>query len=114
MIQNGTILQVGRCLRVHTLNISSPWLADADFAQRQVSDNSGAKTAQCINQSGRSWGIGDIITVAVKSAVVRGARRCFAAPYLWPPSLPVKHAGVGAARRQGRRRHRAKGGDSGN
>ncbi len=87
MIQNGTVLQVGCCLRVRTLNISSPWLADADFAQRQVSDNSGAKTAQCINQSGRSWGIGDIITVAVKSAVVRGARRCFARCALPPAAL---------------------------
>ena len=43
------------------------------LATPQVTDNSGAKTAQCINQSGRSWGIGDIITVAVKSAAVRGA-----------------------------------------
>lgn len=36
-----------------------------------VSDNSGAKVAQCINQSGKSWGIGDIITVAIKRAQPR-------------------------------------------
>ena len=39
----------------------------------QVSDNSGAKIAQCIQQSGRSWGIGDTITVAIKKAAPRGA-----------------------------------------
>ena len=38
----------------------------------QVSDNSGAKVAQCITQSGRSWGIGDTITVAIKKAATKG------------------------------------------
>jgi large subunit ribosomal protein L14 len=36
-----------------------------------VADNSGAKVAQCINQSGKSWGIGDIITVAIKRSQPR-------------------------------------------
>lgn len=35
----------------------------------QVSDNSGARIVQCIEQSGRTWGIGDTITVAVKKAI---------------------------------------------
>ena len=35
----------------------------------QVSDNSGARIVQCIEQSGRSWGVGDTITVAVKKAI---------------------------------------------
>lgn len=34
----------------------------------QVTDNSGAKLVQCIQGSGTSWTIGDIITVAVKTA----------------------------------------------
>ncbi|KAK9902025.1 hypothetical protein WJX75_001543 [Coccomyxa subellipsoidea] len=38
----------------------------------EVSDNSGAKIAQCIQQSGRSWGIGDTITVAIKKAATKG------------------------------------------
>jgi large subunit ribosomal protein L14 len=38
----------------------------------QVSDNSGAKIAECINQTGRSWGVGDTITVAIKKAAPRG------------------------------------------
>ena len=33
-----------------------------------VSDNSGARLVQCIEQTGRNWTIGDIITVAVKKA----------------------------------------------
>ncbi|CAL5228447.1 g11584 [Coccomyxa viridis] len=37
----------------------------------EVSDNSGAKIAQCITQSGKSWGIGDTITVAIKKAAAR-------------------------------------------
>lgn len=53
-------------------------------SQLQVTDNSGAKVAQCINQSGKSWGIGDVITVSIKKAQprskvaagqVRGRRR---------------------------------------
>jgi ribosomal protein L14 len=40
-------------------------------SQLQVTDNSGAKVAQCINQSGRSWGIGDVITVSIKKAQPR-------------------------------------------
>ena len=39
--------------------------------QLQVTDNSGAKVAQCINQSGKSWGIGDVITVSIKKAQPR-------------------------------------------
>jgi hypothetical protein len=35
----------------------------------QVTDNSGARLVQCINQSGTTWGIGDVITVAVKKAI---------------------------------------------
>ena len=35
----------------------------------QVSDNSGARVVECIEQSGRSWGVGDTITVAVKKAI---------------------------------------------
>ena len=34
----------------------------------QVSDNSGAKLVQCIQPSGKSYTIGDVITVAVKAA----------------------------------------------
>ena len=34
----------------------------------QVADNSGAKTAACINQTGRVFTIGDLITVAVKTS----------------------------------------------
>lgn len=34
----------------------------------QVSDNSGAKIVQCIKPSGKSYSIGDVITVAVKTA----------------------------------------------
>jgi len=34
----------------------------------QVADNSGAKIVQCIQPSGKSYTIGDIITVAVKTA----------------------------------------------
>lgn len=67
----------------------------------QVSDNSGAKTAQCINQSGRSWGIGDIITVAIKSAAVRGTpltkeslTEFLHAPLSFP-DCPCKKASVG-------------------
>ncbi|KAK9827426.1 hypothetical protein WJX74_001273 [Apatococcus lobatus] len=33
-----------------------------------VTDNSGARVVQCINQSGTAWRVGDTITVAVKSA----------------------------------------------
>ena len=33
-----------------------------------VSDNSGAREVQCINQSGQSFGVGDTITVAVKKS----------------------------------------------
>lgn len=33
-----------------------------------VTDNSGARIVQCINQSGTAWRVGDTITVAVKSA----------------------------------------------
>ena len=40
-------------------------------SQLQVTDNSGAKIAQCINQSGKSWGIGDVITVSIKKAQPR-------------------------------------------
>ena len=40
-------------------------------SQLQVTDNSGAKVAQCINQSGKSWGIGDAITVSIKKAQPR-------------------------------------------
>ena len=35
----------------------------------QVTDNSGARLVQCINQSGTTWGVGDVITVAVKKAI---------------------------------------------
>ena len=35
----------------------------------RVTDNSGARLVQCINQTGRSFGVGDLITVAVKKAV---------------------------------------------
>ena len=34
----------------------------------QVADNSGAKIVQCIQPSGKSYTIGDVITVAVKTA----------------------------------------------
>ncbi|KAK9804236.1 hypothetical protein WJX72_002728 [[Myrmecia] bisecta] len=34
-----------------------------------VSDNSGARTVQCIQPSGRAWGVGDVITVAVQKAI---------------------------------------------
>jgi Ribosomal protein L14p/L23e len=37
----------------------------------QVTDNSGAKVVQCINQTGKVWRIGDIITVSVKRAQPR-------------------------------------------
>ena len=40
-----------------------------------MSDNSGAKIAQCITQSGKSWGIGDTITVAIKKAAARSKHR---------------------------------------
>jgi len=40
-------------------------------SQLQVTDNSGAKVAQCINQSGKAWGIGDVITVSIKKAQPR-------------------------------------------
>jgi len=40
-------------------------------ATSQVTDNSGAKVAQCINQAGRAWTIGDVITVSVKRAQPR-------------------------------------------
>ena len=36
-----------------------------------MTDNSGAKEAQVINQSGKSWGIGDIVTVAIKRSQPR-------------------------------------------
>ena len=36
-----------------------------------MTDNSGAKLAQVINQSGKTWGIGDIITVAIKRSQPR-------------------------------------------
>ena len=36
-----------------------------------MTDNSGAKLAQVINQSGKSWSIGDIITVAIKRSQPR-------------------------------------------
>ena len=37
----------------------------------QVTCNSGAKVVQCINQTGRVWSIGDVITVSVKRAQPR-------------------------------------------
>lgn len=37
-----------------------------------MSDNSGAKVVQCINQTGRLWSVGDTITVTVKKAAPRG------------------------------------------
>lgn len=35
----------------------------------KVTDNSGARVVQCINQTGTSFGVGDLITVAVKKAI---------------------------------------------
>ena len=82
MIGSGTVLQVrsvataNSAAQAETCTRQFKWSVVGLLETRylaQVTDNSGAKTAQCINQSGRSWGIGDIITVAIKSAAVRGA-----------------------------------------
>lgn len=41
------------------------------LTSQQVTDNSGAKVVQCINQTGKVWRVGDIITVSVKRAQPR-------------------------------------------
>ena len=50
---------------------AAPLTPHASRRPPQVTDNSGAKLAQVINQSGKSWGIGDIITVAIKRSQPR-------------------------------------------
>ena len=69
--------QGGGCLRERLthgpagLRNKNKKLTPAPLSSFQVTDNSGAKLAQVINQSGKSWGIGNIITVAIKRSQPR-------------------------------------------
>lgn len=68
----------------------------------QVSDNSGARVVQCIENSGKSFSIGDVITVAVKKAI-RGKA---AAGTVTPSPLSHRSLVSLSAHRLGARRRR--------
>ena len=76
----------------------------SNASQLHVSDNSGAKIAQCINQSGKSWGIGDVITVSIKKAqprskVAAGQVRFFCYVFIGRILVSMSHDCIG---REGR------------